>query len=166
MTFAATTRAASQLDTARPGEAELADSSAAALLIADGCLVDAPLGRVGLEMEAHCHDPADPNRRPSWDEIRAVIDAMPALPCRSAVTVEPGGAVELSGPPVDGVLAAIEAMGRDQAVLRAAFADAGLGLVFLGADPLRPPRRINPGNRYLAMEQFFATSRSGRRARR
>ncbi len=82
------------------------------------------------------------------------------------VTVEPGGAVELSGPPEDGVVAAIDAMNSDQAVLRKAFADAGLGLVLLGADPLRPPKRINPGARYRAMEQFFAASHSGGRARR
>jgi glutamate--cysteine ligase len=33
-----------------------------------------------------------------------------------------------------------------------------LGLVLLGADPLRPPQRVNPGARYRAMEQFFAAS--------
>jgi glutamate--cysteine ligase len=142
-------------------QAEMADSSAAAQYIADGCLVDAPLGSVGLELEGHCHDPADPYRRPSWDEISEVLKALPPLPCGSKVTVEPGGAVELSGPPADGAVAAIEAMHRDQAVLRPAFADAGLGLVFLGADPLRRPKRINPGGRYRAMEQFFRTSRSG-----
>lgn len=142
-------------------QAEMADSSAAAQYIADTCLLDAPLGSVGLEMEGHCHDPADPYRRPGWDEITDVIDDLPALPSGSAVTVEPGGAVELSGPPADGPVAAIDAMNRDQAVLRSAFADAGLGLVFLGADPLRPPKRINPGARYDAMERFFAASRSG-----
>ena len=142
-------------------QAEMADSSAAAQYIADGCLVDAPLGSVGLELEGHCHDPADPYRRPSWDEISAVLNDLPALPCGSKVTVEPGGAVELSGPPADGAVAAIEAMNRDQAALRLAFADAGLGLVFLGADPLRRPKRINPGGRYRAMEQFFRASRSG-----
>lgn len=161
MTFAAITAAASQLDTPPPPDTEIADSSAAAQLISDGCLVDGPLGRVGLEIEAHCHDPADPHRRPSWEEIAEVLQRLPALPSGSGVTVEPGGAVELSGPPVDGVAPAIDAMNRDQAVLRAAFGDAGLGLVFLGADPLRPPMRINPGARYHAMEQFFAASRSG-----
>ena len=138
-----------------------ADSSAVARYIADGCLVDAPLGRVGLELEAHCHDPADPHRRPSWEEIAGVLELLPALPGGSVVTVEPGGAVELSGPPAEGVVSAIDAMHRDQAVLRSAFGDAGLGLVYLGADPLRPPKRINPGGRYRAMEQFFAASRSG-----
>jgi glutamate--cysteine ligase len=160
MTSAAITAATSQPDTAHPIEAEMSNSSAAAQYIADSCLVDAPLGRVGLEVEAHCHDPADPYRRPSWDEITEVLEFLPALPGGSAVTVEPGGAVELSGPPADGVAPAIVAMNRDQAVLRSAFADAGLGLVFLGADPLRPPNRINPGARYRAMEKFFAASHS------
>ena len=151
MTFAAVSAA----------QAEMVDSSAAAQYIADGCLVDAPLRCVGLELEGHCHDPADPYRRPSWDEISDVLEHLPALPGRSVVTVEPGGAVELSGPPADGAVAAIDAMNRDQAVLRSAFAGAGLGLVFLGADPLRPPKRINPGARYRAMEQFFDASGSG-----
>jgi glutamate--cysteine ligase len=151
MTFAALSAA----------QAELADSSAAAKYLAEGCLLDGPLRCVGLELEGHCHDPADPYRRPSWDEITDVLDHLPTLPGRSVVTVEPGGAVELSGPPAEGVVASLDAMNRDQAVLRSAFADAGLGLVFLGADPLRPPKRINPGARYRAMEQFFGASRSG-----
>ncbi|OBH02519.1 MULTISPECIES: ergothioneine biosynthesis glutamate--cysteine ligase EgtA [unclassified Mycobacterium] len=142
-------------------QAEMVDAAAAAKYIAEGCLIDAPLRRIGLELEGHCHDLADPHRRPGWDEISDVLEQLPALPGDSVVTVEPGGAVELSGPPADGVVAATAAMNRDQAVLRSALADAGLGLVFLGADPLRPPKRINPGPRYRAMEQFFGASRSG-----
>ncbi len=38
------------------------------------------------------------------------LELLPPLPGGSAVTVEPGGAVELSGPPEDGVVAAIGAM--------------------------------------------------------
>lgn len=160
MTLAAITAAASQLDAARPADCELTSSEEAAQYIADGCLIDGPPGRVGLEMEAHCIDPVDPYRRPGWEEITKVIDQLPPLPAGSAVTVEPGGAVELSGPPEDGVAGAIEAMSNDQAVLRRAFANAGLGLVFLGADPLRVPGRVNPGARYRAMEEFFAASNS------
>ncbi|WP_437340015.1 ergothioneine biosynthesis glutamate--cysteine ligase EgtA [Mycobacterium asiaticum] len=145
----------------RPAETELTSSAVVAQYIADGCLVDGPLRCVGLELEAHCFDPNDPLRRPSWDEIAGVLNWLSPLPGGSAITVEPGGAVELSGPPARGVLDAIEAMTRDQAVLRSALADARLGLVFVGADPLRPPARINPGARYRAMEQFFAASHSG-----
>jgi glutamate--cysteine ligase len=151
---------ASQLD-ASLADGELASSSAVAQYITDSCLSDGPLGRVGLEVEAHCYDPVKPQRRPAWDEITDVIESLPAMPGGSAVTVEPGGAVELSGPPADGVMPAIEAMITDQAVLRTAFAGAGLGLVLLGADPLRPAKRVNPGARYRAMERFFAANDSG-----
>lgn len=152
------TSVVSQLDSVPPAEAEFASSAAAAQYISDTCLTDAPLGRVGLEVEAHCYDIADPCRRPGWDEITGVIESLPALPGSSVVSVEPGGAVELSGPPAAGAAAAIDAMIGDQAVLRTAFANAGLGLVQLGADPLRPALRVNPGARYRAMERFFAAT--------
>ncbi len=151
---------ASQQDHACPAD-ELVSSSAVAQYITENCLSDGPVGRVGLEVEAHCYHQADPHRRPTWDEITDVLRSLPAMPGGSVVTVEPGGAVELSGPPVQGVLPAIEAMTADQTVLRTAFAHAGLGLVMLGADPLRPAKRINPGARYRAMEQFFTASHSG-----
>jgi glutamate--cysteine ligase len=152
---------ASQADPACLADGEFASSSAAAQYITDTCLIDGPVGRVGLEIEAHCYDVAKPHRRPAWDEITRVLESLPVMPGGSVVTVEPGGAVELSGPPADGALPAVEAIAIDQALLRAAFADVGLGLVLLGADPLRPAERINPGARYRAMEQFFAASRSG-----
>jgi glutamate--cysteine ligase len=152
---------ASELDQTFLADGALTGSLDAARYITDGCLTDGPLGRVGLELEAHCYDPLEPRRRPAWDEITEVLAALPALPGGSAVSVEPGGAVELSGPPADSVLAAIEALDSDQAVLRAAFAGAGLGLVLLGTDPLRPACRVNPGARYRAMERFFVASRTG-----
>lgn len=145
----------------RPDDAastELVDADDAASRIGGDCLTDGPVGRVGLEIEAHCFDLADPARRPSWDELTQVIAQVPPLPGGSPITVEPGGAVELSGPPADSVLSAITAMQSDRAVLREAFARHGLGLVLLGADPLRPPERVNPGDRYRAMAQFFAAS--------
>src|ERR1700724_3156765 len=83
------------------------------------------------------------------------------MPGGSVVTGEAGGAVVISGPPALGATAAIEAIVGDQAVLGKAFAAAGLGLVALGADPLRPAKRINPGARYAAMEKFFAASHTG-----
>jgi glutamate--cysteine ligase len=145
----------------RPDDAagtELVDADDAAARIGGDCLKDGPVGRAGLEIEAHCFDLADPMRRPSWDELSRVIAEVPPLPGGSPITVEPGGAVELSGPPADSVSAAIIAMQADRAVLREAFARHGLGVVLLGADPLRPPQRVNPGDRYRAMERFFAAS--------
>jgi len=146
---------------ARPGDAAdtiIVDSDSAAARIGAECLVDGPIGQVGLEIEAHCFDVADPMRRPTWDELTDVIAQVPPLPGGSSITVEPGGAVELSGPPAEGALSAITAMQADRAVLRQAFAGNGLGLVLLGADPLRAAQRVNPGERYRAMERFFEAS--------
>jgi glutamate--cysteine ligase len=160
MTFAVT----SEVDDAYPShgnEAELTSAYNAAEHIGESCLADGPVGRVGLEVEAHCFDLADPMRRPEWAELKDAIAGVPPLPGGSAITVEPGGAVELSGPPMDEPVAAIAAMTADRTVLRSAFAQAGLGLVLLGADPLRPAKRVNPGDRYKAMEEFFIASQTG-----
>src|SRR5258708_25267894 len=157
MTFAIT----SEVDDAHPSRAdtdELTSAYNAALHIGETCLADGPVGRVGLEVEAHCFDLADPMRRPDWAELTDAIADVPPLPRGSAITVEPGGPVGLSGPPMDEPVAAIAAMTADRAVLRSAFAHAGLGLVLLGADPLRPAKRANPGDRYRALEQFFTTT--------
>jgi glutamate--cysteine ligase len=152
------TTTASDVCGAPPDTTELSSAYGAALRVGGDCLRDGPVGKVGLEIEAHCFDLADPTARPDWDRLTDVIAAVPPLPGGSAITVEPGGAVELSGPPCDGPSAAIAAMHADRVVLRDAFAQHGLGLVLLGADPLRPAKRINPGARYRAMERFFVAS--------
>ena len=54
-------------------EAVLTSADSAAQLIGESCLTDGPVGRVGLEIEAHCFDLADPARRPGWDELSAII---------------------------------------------------------------------------------------------
>lgn len=139
----------------------LSSSASAALHIAGASLADGPVGRVGIELESHCFDLSDPMRRPGWDELTDLISALPVLPGGSVVTVEPGGAVELSGPPADCPTVAIAALQMDRELLRAHFAGAGLGLALLGADPLRMPGRVNPGPRYEAMEEFFSASQTG-----
>ncbi|HTM83914.1 MAG TPA: ergothioneine biosynthesis glutamate--cysteine ligase EgtA [Mycobacterium sp.] len=145
-------------DPGRPPPIEFTSAEQAAAHIGAHCLQNGSAGRVGLEIEAHCFDLSDPMRRPGWDELSEAIAAVPELPGGSRITVEPGGAVELSGPPVDGAWAAVDALLADRAVLRAAFARRGLGLLLLGTDPVRPTRRVNPGARYAAMERFFAAS--------
>ncbi|WP_235848104.1 glutamate-cysteine ligase family protein, partial [Mycolicibacterium holsaticum] len=84
---------------ARTQSPELTSAKRAAVHVGATCLRDGEIGRVGLEVEAHCFDLTDPMRRPGWAELSAVIAGLPPLPGGSAVTVEPGGAVELSGPP-------------------------------------------------------------------
>jgi ergothioneine biosynthesis glutamate--cysteine ligase EgtA len=113
-------------------------------------------GPVGLELEGHLVDLDRPADRVPWARVRAAVDAIGPLPGGSRVTLEPGGQVELSGPPAAGVAAAVAALRADTAALRTALAGQRLGWALLGADPLRPAARVNPGARYAAMEQHFA----------
>ncbi len=73
----------SDLDETHPADTddtELTSANSAAEYIGASCLADGPVGPVGLEIEAHCVDLADPMRRPDWDEITAVIAGVPDLP--------------------------------------------------------------------------------------
>jgi hypothetical protein len=76
----------------------------------------------------------------------------------TAVTVEPGGQIELSGPPEAGVGPAVARLRYEGAGARLALAGRRFGLAYAGADPARPSRRVNPRPRYRAMEQHFAAT--------
>lgn len=123
--------------------------------VVDVALAPTVIGSVGLELEAHLVDLESPVERVPWPRLRAVVDELPPLPAGSQVSLEPGGQVELSGPPYRDVCAAVTALRADCAFLTAAFGRHRLGLAHLGTDPLRPPRRVSPVARYAAMEQHF-----------
>ncbi len=131
--------------------------SAARAHVVEAALTETPArsGLVGLELEMHLVDLADPRQRPDWDRIQDVVTGLPAMPSGSSVTLEPGGQIELSTPPVRGVAGSVASLEADRAVLRAALLDVGLGAAPLGTDPAREVHRINPGRRYLAMERHF-----------
>jgi glutamate--cysteine ligase len=116
--------------------------------------------RVGIELEwvtrAATHDAL-----PRPESMRAMIDgalAGDALPGSSRLTFEPGGQLELSGPPHARVEDATVAMAADVDVARAALAAHGAELVAIGVDPtgLRP--RVVDEPRYRAMESYFDTA--------
>lgn len=124
-------------------------------------LTESVIGAVGLEVETHLVDLAAAGQRVDWARLSAALAHAGAPPRGSSVTVEPGGQVELSGPPAADVVAAVGAMRHDEQRLRLRLAEHGLGLAHLGADPLRPPRRVNPRPRYQAMEQHFVATGRG-----
>ena len=112
--------------------------------------------------------------RPTWSTWRrrrtapagagssAMLGAARAAAGRNAVTLEPGGQVELSGPPGRDVAAAAAELRHDVQAVRLALAGMRLGLAHAGADPARPSRRVNPRPRYRAMEQHYAATGRGR----
>ncbi len=116
------------------------------------------IGPVGLEIEQHLVNLDSVADRVPWDRVDPVPGAVCAEVGRSAVTVEPGGQLELSGPPVPGIGATIAELRGDGQRARRALGELRLGLAPAGADPLRPPRRVNPKPRYRAMERHYAAT--------
>jgi len=145
----------------RPTSRALGSAETARHRVVAGALRPGPVGAVGLELEAHLVDLSDVGSRVGWSRLQDALAGLPALPGRSLVTLEPGGQVELSGPPYPGVADAVAALRADADVVAHQLGTAGLGLAVLGADPVRAPQRVNPGQRYAAMEAYFAATGNG-----
>jgi gamma-glutamylcysteine synthetase len=137
-----------------PGDGPPLDFPAARDHLSEAALTAAPVGPVGLELERHAVDLADPGAVVSWRRLNAVTSEL-ALPGGSRLTLEPGGQVELSTAVGTDCAAAVAALQADDAVLTAALRTAGIGLHSSGIDPARSSVRIHPGERYAAMAGYF-----------
>jgi ergothioneine biosynthesis glutamate--cysteine ligase EgtA len=133
--------------------------------IVDGALTPSSIGAVGLELEMHLVDLRHPAERIGWTRLTSLVADLPPLPSGSAVTLEPGGQVELSTLPMSDVSDAVAALDADRKALAEAFRTEQLGLVSLGADPARPTERMSPKSRYAAMERHFDATGSGKAGR-
>ncbi len=127
----------------------------------EAALGSSAVGPVGLELEAHLVSLDSVSEAVAWDRIDPMPGSVRAAAGRSAVTLEPGGQLELSGAPAPDILRAVTELRVDAVRTRLALAELRLGIAYAGADPLRPPRRVNPRPRYRAMEEHFtATGRA------
>ncbi|MGH3275149.1 MAG: glutamate-cysteine ligase family protein [Streptosporangiaceae bacterium] len=124
-------------------------------------LQDSVIGPVGLEIETHLVDLDRPGDRVGWARVEAMLGVLPGVAGRNAITVEPGGQLELSGPPDSDAGAAAIRLRHDVQAARLALAELRLGLAHAGADPVRSSRRVNPRSRYQAMEQHMAATGRG-----
>jgi glutamate--cysteine ligase len=111
-------------------------------------------GLVGVEVELLTYPSADPGRRAPLAELQAIAERT-RLPARSRITLEPGGQIEISTPPLRGLHDALPAAAADLAAVTDALRRAGLDSVARGLDTLRAPQRILDQPRYAAMEAFF-----------
>ncbi|MEU8798828.1 ergothioneine biosynthesis glutamate--cysteine ligase EgtA [Spirillospora sp. NPDC048819] len=119
------------------------------------CFKTGPPGTVGAETEWFVIDPADPAAHVPGDRVRALVDDAGPPAGGSSVTYEPGGQLELSSAPFDGLGALHAALGRDIAHVRDALAPDGLALVGHGVDPVRRPRFQADHPRYACMRDYF-----------
>ena len=122
--------------------------------IETSCLGPSDRGLVGVEIELLTYPAADPRLRAPAATLQALA-APGQLPGGSRITLEPGGQVELSTPPLAGLGQVLPVAAADLAALSMTLRAAGLEPVARGLDPLRPPRRIVDRPRYAAMEAFF-----------
>jgi glutamate--cysteine ligase len=147
--------------------ARIAGVSDAESFVAATCFKTGPPRLLGVELEWFVHDTRRPRTTISAERLAralgphapATISTAPvtavALPCGSAVTVEPGGQVEISSPPAPGLTDCLHIASTDLSVLAARLRPDHLALAGTGVDRYRDPHRILEHPRYRAMEAHF-----------
>lgn len=148
------------------GLSVLRDCADAEAYVASVCFKHGPPRLLGVELEWLLEQPATPSAPVDVGALTAALGphapttldprspALP-LPAGSAVTVEPGGQIELASAPLPGLANLLAAVQADTAVLHGLLARQGWCPQPRAADPLRPPVRILDLPRYRAMEQAF-----------
>ncbi|GAA4543603.1 ergothioneine biosynthesis glutamate--cysteine ligase EgtA [Streptomyces collinus] len=116
------------------------------------CFKTGPPRRLGVEVEWLVHELRAPQLPVTPERLEAAYAALRTVPLRSALTVEPGGQLELSSPPAASLTEVIGTVSADLDAVRAVLRDDGLALVGLGQDPWHEPRRFLRQPRYDAME--------------
>ncbi|GAA2554542.1 ergothioneine biosynthesis glutamate--cysteine ligase EgtA [Streptomyces levis] len=134
----------------RPG-AVVGEAEAEAL-IHGICFKTGPPRRLGVEVEWLVHDTRAPRVPVTPERLETVYATLRALPLTSALTVEPGGQLELSSAPAASLMECVRTVRDDLDAVRAVLREDGLALVGLGHDPWQEPRRILRQPRYDALE--------------
>ncbi|MEU0274406.1 ergothioneine biosynthesis glutamate--cysteine ligase EgtA [Streptomyces sp. NPDC006307] len=129
------------------------------------CFKTGPPRTTGVELEWFVHEPHVPQLTVSPDRLRTAFTRLRTLPLRSALTVEPGGQLELSSPPAASLMECVATVSADLAAVRGALGGLGLTLAGFGTDPWQPPRaRLLREPRYDAMEAYLDRSGPAGRA--
>src|SRR5215467_15116410 len=105
------------------------------------CFKTGPPRRVGVELEWLVRDGRDPGIRVDQQRVAAALaglSAPGALPGGGLLTTEPGGQVEISSAPADGLGPCVDITCRDLGTLRQAVLPAGLCLT---GEPRAPGAR-------------------------
>ncbi|MPY60768.1 ergothioneine biosynthesis glutamate--cysteine ligase EgtA [Streptomyces spongiae] len=117
------------------------------------CFKTGPPRTLGVELEWLVHELRDPRLPASPERLEAAYAALRTLRLSSALTVEPGGQLELSSAPATSLTEVIGSLSADLDAVRAVLREAGLVLNGFGQDPWNPPLRFLHEPRYDAMEQ-------------
>ncbi|WP_330461140.1 ergothioneine biosynthesis glutamate--cysteine ligase EgtA [Streptomyces sp. NBC_00820] len=116
------------------------------------CFKTGPPRTLGVEVEWLVHELRLPQLPVTPERLAAAYTALRTVPLHSALTVEPGGQLELSSPPAASLMECVDLVSADLDTVRAVLAEDDLGLVGVGHDPWHAPRRFLHEPRYDAME--------------
>ncbi|MFC8241676.1 ergothioneine biosynthesis glutamate--cysteine ligase EgtA [Streptomyces chartreusis] len=116
------------------------------------CFKTGPPRTLGVEVEWLVHELRSPQLPVTPERLEAAYAALRTVPLRSALTVEPGGQLELSSPPATSLMECIGTVTADLDTARAVLREHDLDLVGIGNDPWHSPRRFLRQPRYDAME--------------
>ncbi|MGW5637439.1 ergothioneine biosynthesis glutamate--cysteine ligase EgtA [Streptomyces sp. NPDC003832] len=116
------------------------------------CFKTGPPRTLGVEVEWLVHELRSPQLPVTSERLAAAYAALRTVPLGSALTVEPGGQLELSSPPAASLTECVGTVSADLDAVRTALRAHGLGLVGIGHDPWHEPRRYLREPRYDAME--------------
>ncbi|MGW1544847.1 ergothioneine biosynthesis glutamate--cysteine ligase EgtA [Streptomyces sp. NPDC002309] len=119
------------------------------------CFKTGPPRTVGVEVEWLVQELRDPRLPVTPERLEAAYAALRTVPLRSALTVEPGGQLELSSPPAASLTECVDTVSADLRAVRAGLRELGLGILGIGHDPWHAPRRFLREPRYQAMETFL-----------
>lgn len=102
------------------------------------CFKTGPPRTLGVEVEWLIHELRRPQLPATPEQLEAAYAALRTLPLRSALTVEPGGQLELSSLPAASLMECIGSVSADLDAVRAVLREADLGLSGYGQDPWNP----------------------------
>ncbi|SFE38619.1 glutamate--cysteine ligase [Actinopolyspora alba] len=140
--------------------------------VASVCFKHGPPRLLGIELEWTVHHAENPRKPLDPERLRQALGSHTpgslapespndGLPNGSALTLEPGGQIEISSAAHESMSELLESLTSDIAYVRELCDRAGLVLGARGIDPWRPPRRLLPVARYAAMEHAFDRIGSG-----
>jgi len=131
--------------------------------VASHCFRVGVPGTVGVETEWLTVDRREPRRRVHPQRCRGALADLLELPGGSRLSYEPGGQIELSSLPWPDLDSCVRAVDSDIAAVVGILGAEGIGLVGLGADPIRSAARVVEDSRYTSMEAYFdLTGAAGR----
>lgn len=116
------------------------------------CFKTGPPRAVGVELEWLVHDLRRPQLPVERERLEAAYAALESVVLTSALTVEPGGQLELSSRPAASLMECVRTVSADLDAVRTVLAPLGLGLSGMGHDPWHFPERYLRHPRYDAME--------------